>query len=207
MKHVLLKMALISAMTSMGANAAQAQDRGYFGIEGGYTFADMKAKETAQTLADLSGSTVTYTYDKATPSLRLFAGFNLNKNFSAELGYFQTSSLDATYTITGASASESYTASGADLSLVWRPAETGFFLKAGVHASKLKGEASITIGGITYDIAGDSKSGSGALVGLGYEQGIDKNLKWKIGYTFYDSIGGISSADAGTVYLGISSSF
>lgn len=207
MKQLKIFRLMAFGVISLVGQTAIAQDRGYFGIEGGYTFADMKAKETAKTLADLSGSTVTYTYDKATPSVRLFAGFNFNKNFSGELGYFQTSSLDATYTITGASAKENYKASGVDFALVWRPVETGFFLKAGMHSSKLKGEASLTIGGTTYNISGDSKSGTGALVGLGYEGSIDKSLGWKVGYTFYDSIGGVSSADAGTAYLGIVSSF
>ena len=34
------------------------------GVEGGLVWADIRAEETAQTLANLSGSTVTYTYDE-----------------------------------------------------------------------------------------------------------------------------------------------
>ena len=36
------------------------------GLEGGLGWADMRAEETAQILANASGSTVTYTYDEAT---------------------------------------------------------------------------------------------------------------------------------------------
>ena len=45
-------------------NVANAEVK--LGVEGGLTFADMRADETAQIIANLSGSTVNYEYDEAT---------------------------------------------------------------------------------------------------------------------------------------------
>ena len=45
------------------------------GLEGGLTWADMRAEETAQILANASGSTVSYEYDEATWMARLFGDY------------------------------------------------------------------------------------------------------------------------------------
>ena len=178
--------------------------KSYFGVDGGYAFVDLKAEETAQTLANLSGSTVTYQEDQAAVYLRFYYGFAISENFDLQAGYFNTSSISATYTIGSNSASESYEASGFDASFKFRPSvDEGIYGKLGVHYSELTGNATITIGGTTYDIASAKASGSGLMYGIGYDFG--KNLDgsgWKVGYDFYDSIGGISGADFGLMYLG-----
>ena len=80
----------------------------------------MKAEQTASALARLSGSTVTYVYDKAAGYLRGYVEFPVNENIGVEGGYFNTGSLDATYTMAGASATESYYANGSDFTAVLR---------------------------------------------------------------------------------------
>ena len=79
----------------------------YVGVDLGFAQADMKAEQTASRLATLSGSTVTYVYDKAAGYLRGYVGFPVNENIGIEGGYFNTGSLDETYTISRASATES----------------------------------------------------------------------------------------------------
>ena len=86
------------------------------GLEGGLSPVDLEAEETAQELANLSGSTVTAEYDTGALVLRLFADYGITSNLKGEVGIFQTSSVDATYTIGGNSATESYDASGLDIS-------------------------------------------------------------------------------------------
>ena len=77
------------------------------GVEGGLVWADIRAEETAQILANASGSTVSYEYDKATWMGRIFGDYAINSDIHAEVGYFLTGSLDATYKISGSTAEPS----------------------------------------------------------------------------------------------------
>ena len=143
----------------------------YVGVDLGFAQADMKAEQTASRLATLSGSTVTYIYDEAVGYLRGYIGLPINEMFGLEGGYFNTGSLDATYTI-GASATESYDADGFDLTAVIRADDYdkgGIYGRAGLHFSELSGAATITIAGTTYNIASQSASGTGTVFGGGYE--------------------------------------
>ncbi len=170
-------------------------DKLRFGIEGGLTWADMRAEETAQTLANLSGSTVTYTYDEATWMGRIFADYELSSEMSLEVGYFFTGSLDANYTISGSSASEGYNGRGIDLAAVFKQDE--LFLKAGLHSSEMDGAASLTIGGTTYTVS-DTISGSGYLAGAGLE--MDDS---RAGVTYYADVGGDGDSDMVFLYYGV----
>tara|TARA_Y100000748_G_scaffold242329_1_gene206540 strand:+ start:228 stop:815 length:588 start_codon:yes stop_codon:yes gene_type:complete len=166
-----------------------------FGAEGGLTWADMRAEETAQTLANLSGSTVTYTYDEATWMGRLFADYELSTEMSVEIGFFFTGSLDAQYTISGSSATEGYTGRGIDVAAVFNQDE--LFFKVGMHSSELEGNASLTIGGTKYAVS-DTISGSGYLVGGGFEA--DEN---RVGLTYYSDVGGDADSDMLFLYYGV----
>ncbi len=166
-----------------------------FGVEGGLLYADMRAEETAQTLANLSGSTVTYEYDEATWQGRFFADYAINDGFHAEIGYFISGSLDATYKISGDSATESYDAMGIDAAGVFYADD--LFFKAGMHSSELNGAASLKIGSTTYNIS-DSISGSGFLVG----GGVDTDGS-RVGLTYYSDLGGDSNSDATFLYYGV----
>ena len=166
-----------------------------FGIEGGLGYADMRAEETAQTLANLSGSTVSYTYDEATWMGRLFADYALGEELSVEVGYFLTGSLDATYTISGDSATENYDAMGIDAALVVK--QDSAYFKAGMHSSELNGSASLTIGGTTFNVS-ETISGSGFLVGGGIE--LDET---RYGLTYYSDLGGDADSDAIFLYAGL----
>lgn len=201
MKKLFLAIAITGSTSAFSGN--------YAGLEGGYGFVDIKAKQTAQTLANLSGRTVTYTYDKATFSGRAYFGFSVMENASVEVGYFQTSNLNATYTITGASAKESYSANGIDASLVYKPTPEGVFFKGGFHTSKISGDGSLTIGGTTYNIASTSKSGTGLLAGIGYEGkfGNSQDVNWRAGWSHYNKVGGLSDANVNLIYVGISKNF
>ena len=155
----------------------------------------VRAEETAQTLANLSGSTVTYTYDEATWMARFFGDYSVSESLSAEVGFLITGSLDATYTISGASATESYDARGIDVAAVFK--QDDFYLKAGMHSTELNGAATLSIGGTEYTVS-DSISGSGFLVGAGIK--FEGN---RVGYTYYSDLGGDSNSDIGFLYYGV----
>jgi len=190
MKHITKLIFLILILFNTSANSEVK-----FGIEGGLGFADMRAEETAQTLANLSGSTVSYTYDEATWMGRFFADYALREELSVEVGYFLTGSLDATYTITGSSAKENYDASGIDAALVFK--QDSAYFKAGMHSSELNGSASLTIGGTTYNVS-ETISGSGFLVGGGIE--LDET---RYGLTYYSDLGGDADSDVIFLYAGL----
>ena len=100
------------------------------------------------------------------------------------------------HTLAGASATESYTAKGLDLSTVYLPKESSVFVKAGIHSSEVAGTGSITIGGTTY-AANASYSGTGILIGAGFQ--FDNS---RVGLTYYGDIGGNSKANSTVAYLG-----
>ena len=183
---------------ALGTNQLKAEPGEFhFGIDGGLTYADMKAEETAQQLANLSGSTVTYTYDEATWAGRLYVDYGVAENMDVEVGFWLTGSLDATYTIGTNSASESYDMSAIDVSLNYNLVGSPFFVKGGVHQSTLNGAAEIKIGATTYDIA-DSISGTGWLLGGGMKVG---NSRY--GVTYIANVGGDSDSSTAFGYYGI----
>jgi hypothetical protein len=112
-----------------------------------------------------------------------------------EIGYFLTGSLDATYTISGASATEGYNAMGIDLAaVIYRD---DIFFKAGMHSSELEGNAKLTIGGTTYNVS-ETISGTGYLVGGGMQ--VDDS---RFGLTYYADVGGDTDSDMVNIYYGL----
>ena len=169
-----------------------------FGIDVGYGFADIDAKNTAQSIANLTGSTTTATYDKATWMIRPFASYGYTKEVSAELGLFYTGDLDASYrTASGITAKESYNAYGLDLSGVYS-FSGGIFAKAGVHYGQVNGEGSVRLSdGRSATVSGYSYGGN-VLAGIGYEN----QNGFRVGYTFYNDVGNLEGADFGMLYIG-----
>ena len=154
------------------------------GVELGWTPMELEAEETAQVIANASGSTVVTEYDTGAFVGRIFGEYGISSNLGAEVGYFQTSGAGATYKIGTDSASESYDAHGFDFSAVIRDG-SGLFGKVGMHSSTLDGEAKITIGGTSYAATG-TKDGTGFLFGGGIEV---ENVRYSV--THYSDIGGV----------------
>ena len=165
MKKILITILILFGFSGALRAADQGQMR--FGVEFGFSPVDLEAEQTAQQLANLSGSTVTVEYDTGSFVGRIFGEYGLTSNLDLEFGYFTTSDAEAKYTISGSSAKESYYADGVDFSLNIK-GDDGFFGKVGMHSSTVNGNASITIGGTTYAVTA-SRDGSGPLVGLGWE--------------------------------------
>lgn len=187
----IVKLSLIGLLLFINSALAEVK----MGVEGGLTYADMRAEETAQSLANASGSTVTYEYDEATWQGRIFADMEVTPEVHVEIGYFLTGSLDATYTISGASATEGYNAMGIDLAaVIYRD---DIFFKAGMHSAELEGNAKLTIGGTTYNVS-ETISGSGYLVGGGMQ--VDDS---RFGLTYYADVGGDTDSDMVNIYYGL----
>lgn len=184
-KIVLLTFLTLYSLT-FNVQAEEGELKG--GIELGYSPVELEAEETAQQLANLSGSTVTVEYDTGAFVGRLFGNYGITSDMDLEVGYFQTSNIDATYKIGSDSAKESYSANGIDFSLIAK-GDTGFYGKAGMHSSTIDAFGSITIGSTTYSVT-EKYDGSSWLAGAGFEQG---NVRYS--FTHYNNIGGDGGAD------------
>lgn len=173
---------LLSFLTSV-ANAEQGKVR--IGVELGWSPIDLEAEDTAQQIANASGSTVTTEYSTGVLVGRLFADYDLGDNLYGEIGYFQTSGAEATYKISSDSAKESYDVHGFDISGKFMT-EEGFFGKVGMHSTTIDGAANVTIGGTSYNATAEAQ-GTGLLFGGGFES--DGML---LSITRYNDVGGIS---------------
>ena len=189
-----------SLLTALSFSTSLAADDGvYFTLSGGLATVDIgdSAGQTAQTIANAAGQTVNYEYDKATWALRLAVGLPVTGNISVEGGYFMTGDIDVKYSLPSASAEENYSASGIDIVGKYTT-DNGLFLKAGAHRSEVTAKGTITIGGTAYNVGSVSASGSGLVIGIGFES--DGRI---YGYDMYQDIAGFSGNDVGYIYYGI----
>lgn len=177
-----------------------------FGVSGGMSFVDVGdyAADTAQLIANATGSTTTYSYDRATWGGRVFGEYDLSPNLSLEAGYFLSGDIDISYSIPGASADEAFSGSGIDFSGKYTFSETNIYVRGGFHSSSLKNSASITIGGTTVDLGSIETDGTGSLFGFGYiiKNNEDGSSSF-VGYDLYSAVGGVSKADFGYLHYGI----
>ena len=169
------------------------------GVDLGFGFIDIGADDTAQTIANLSGSTTTVTYDTGSWFGRVYGEYKIADATYIDIGLFTTGDVTAKYTLSGATASESYSANGVDVSAVIKENEKeGYFVKGGFHSSTIDGNADVTISGTTY-AAQATASGTGFLIGGGF----DFDGGQRAGATFYSNLGGDSAADMWLIYYGI----
>ena len=180
MKKLFLTFFLIFGLSGISNAADEGQFR--FGADLGFSPVDLEAEKTAQELANLSGSTVTVEYDTGFILGRLYAEYGISSGLDLEFGFFLTSDAEAKYTISGASATESYYADGIDVSLNVTGSD-GFFGKIGMHSSTVHGQTAITIGGTTYAVSA-SREGSGPLFGGGWQ---DDEIRYSV--THYMDVG------------------
>ena len=195
-KIIALVISLISITNISSAQTKVGETK--FGIDAGYAFADIGAQNTAQAIANLTGSTTTYTYDEATWMVRPFISYGFTKDVSGEFGFFYSGDLDANYrTASGLTASESYKAYGFDAAGVYTwPG--GFFAKAGLHYSQVDGNANVRLSDGRSASASGYSYGVNGLAGIGYESAGG----FRVGYTYYNDIGNLKDADFGMLYVG-----
>lgn len=168
------------------------------GVDVGYGFLDIGADDTAQTIANLSGSTVTASYDTGAWFGRIYGDYKIADSTYIDVGLFMTGDVTAKYTLSGATASESYSANGIDIAAVIKEdKKEALFVKGGFHSSTIDGNANITISGTTY-AAQAAFSGIGFVLGGGY----DYEDGGRAGITYYANLGGESDADMWLVYYG-----
>jgi hypothetical protein len=206
--------ALLSAIIFAEFNpvfASDYQSGFYAGIEAGGAYVQNETSAVASGLVNSLGGSASATQNSTVGVGRIFAGYKVIPNIDLEVGYFSSASdtvnfLGTTGGGTAYSGSIGVTAKGFDYSVLLRPnVATGInnlFLRLGGHSSKLDGTASIN-----GSSASASISGSGYLVGLGYDGVISQNLDWRLGITSYQNLAGVSSASVTVYTIGILGKF
>ena len=148
-----ITLTLILLISLSLSSLLKANDNLSIGVELGYGFLDVGAADTATTITNTAGTTVSHDADEEAWVGRLFGDFKIIDSLYIDAGYFVSGSVDAKFTKSGVSTTEAYTAKGFDFSLVFKADESaGFFLKGGAHASEVDGEANIVINGTIYQI-------------------------------------------------------
>ena len=182
-KNIAAAVAAIAAMMAAGSVAAQTVDSGvYIGLEGGIASISAIATPT-------NGVKTSETNEAA--ALRALVGYQINKNFAVELGYFATDDFKQDGTDRSRTVRYNLKADvkGADLSVIYKFTEfvPGLYLKAGATHSKVSASLSQPAGN-----SSGSVSGTGYLFGLGYEFAVAQNVGINVGYTRYEKLGGES---------------
>ena len=188
-----------------------AEYKTYVGVQGGFIYSDNEgnADKTAQDLADASGRTVTYTYEELTWGIRPYGGFNVNDKVSIEVGYIFSGSLDETYKGSTAASGAWNATQGVSVDGVDGAVKFNFdnlYAKIGMHQLTVEAFAGFTSNGFTYN-GGASRSGSGFLLGGGYQDSLGDDLYWNAEYVYYESVGGISNATMSFFAVGIEKRF
>lgn len=202
-----MKKILIASLVALSVSAAHAEN--FAGIEFGAATADVDegdVRSQAQYLANVSRQTVFWTIDDSTTNVRFFGGKKFNEQTKFELGYFSTGDIKVNYRgMFFGEASTKGSASGLDASVVYDPFSNGFFLKAGIHSSKVKSTYTERAGGF-FETVSSSESGVGALYGLGYEKQVADGLNLRGSFVFYNNLGGESN-EMTSLTVGLSKSF
>lgn len=213
MKRILF---LLSACLIGSAGSAAEVKRTYGGIE----FSTVRiANETQKIANDFTatlGGSVNVSQDSSTWLGRVFLGHRLNEKWSIEGGVFSTGKFDAN--VSGRSGGGlPYTAKtrvdiqGFEVAAVWNPTATrigeeGFFLKAGLHSSKISADSSITVSTTRSSLKEDN-SGVGSLFGVGYDWKLGADWFFRSSVTRYLNLGGESGSKATAYSIGFGTSF
>jgi hypothetical protein len=208
----------ICVAASLCAVAASAQNsntsNSYLGFEfGSYQFKDQNSLATG--LVSALGGSATSVQDSGMTVGKIFGGMNLTENFGVEVGYIMTGSANATFSgVSGSAVAYSGTASikasGLDFSGLIRPGTAtglnGLFLRLGGHSMTVKNEVSVLTGS-SSGASSTSNSGTGGLIGVGYDGKINDKLDFRVAYTSYSTIGGVSGNNANLFSVGLVSKF
>jgi hypothetical protein len=187
-----------------------AEYKTYIGVQGGFVYSDNDGatEEYAQAIANALGSTVTYSYEEATWGIRPYGGFKVNEKVAIEVGYILSGSLDSTYKGSASGTAWTYT-QGVSVDGVDGSVKFYFdhlYGKIGMHQLTIEAVEAFSVTNFTYS-GGTSLSGSGFLLGGGYQDELGNDLYWNADFTYYDSVGGAADATMSLFSVGIEKRF
>lgn len=216
MKKNLLAVALLSlAATGAMAQSATFKPGFYAGVELGYATLDDQTQKTANSLVSTLGGRATVTQDSGIFDGRIFGGYKVIENIDLELGYTQSGTVSQTASgVT--SGNVAYTANndvsynGVDYSVLLRPSlSTGlnnlYFRVGGTYLTQ-KSQVSASAGGASASQTTNT-SGSGYLIGIGYDIPVSKSVDIRAAYNYVGNIAGVSDTYSNRFSVGLLGKF
>jgi hypothetical protein len=212
-----LKSAMAIAAISLSATSSFAQNstatKGYVGAEfGSVQFKDQTPLASA--LVSANGGTATSTQDTGVTVGRFFGGLTITENFDAEVAYINTATANATFsgvtrTAVAYSGSATIKITGFDFSALIRPSQSsglnGLFVRVGGHSLSWQTDVRVATG--TSSGAASTTSGTGALLGFGYDGKFTDKFGYRVAYTAYNSAAGVSGNDVSMFSVGLIARF
>jgi hypothetical protein len=216
--HLTKAVVVLSAVLGTATANAQSMNNStniYIGAELGYTTVSDNAQLLANNLVNTVGGSAAVTQNLSVAIGRLFAGYKLNENFALELGYGASSNVN--YNFSGVSrgnvaytGTASDSVSGLDYVLVARPSVSSglnnLYFKAGgtYYTDKVTTTASTSVASATTTF---SSSGTGYLLGAGYDIPLGQDLDFRVSYSYLNNIAGLSGSYANVFSVGILKKF
>lgn len=216
MKKKLLVAAIFAAVgTSAVAQSSTFKPGIYAGAELGYAQLKDQTQETANALVNAVGGRVTVTQDRGIYDGRVFGGYKVIENIDLELGYTQSGK--ATQTATGVSRTNvAYTAnadvsySGVDYSVLLRPSLSSglnnlYFRVGGTYLTQ---KTDVSVSTVAAAAAQSTNtSGSGYLLGVGYDIPVSKSVDIRAAYNYVGNIAGVSNNYSNRFSVGLLGKF
>lgn len=215
------KLLLVSALLASASTIANAQSTVftpgfYVGAEAGYEKVKDQTAATASSLVSALGGSASVTQGTNMYDGRLFAGYKIIENIDAELGYTWTSTVTQNFAGVSRggvaySGSSNLSVNGADYSVLLRPnISTGFnnlFFRVGGTYLSQNTNANIATSIGTSASSSLNKSGSGYIVGLGYDYAVTKDIDVRAAYNYLGNIAGISNNYTNRFSIGVLAKF
>ena len=183
---------VVSSVLALGSTAALADNFYVLGSVGQSKVKDLHKSDIDSELTGAGATGLQSSIDRTDTAYKLQAGYQFNKNFALEGGYFNLGKAAYSASYTGGAANASVKADGSNLSAVGSlPISDAFsvFGKLGAAYSTVKADVTATgPGGTAAGSAKDSKWG--AVYGLGLNYNLTKQVALRAEYEIYDKVGG-----------------
>lgn len=188
-----------AAIASAQLAAAQSfQSKPYFGFEVGSAKVEDSTGVVASNLVAGLGGSASVTQDGSVQSYKLIGGYKYTENVDFEIGYLKTSTVDMNFAgvsrgAVAYSGNVGVKFSGFEYAAILRPSiSSGWnnaYVKLGGHRLEADSTFRVAVGNVNL-ATNASVSGSGTLVGLGYDHPVDKNTSLRFAWTRYSDVAG-----------------
>lgn len=174
---------------AFAASSAMAGDWYAVGAIGQAKVKDFNQADLDAEVLDIAGVAPTSSsVDKTDTAYKLQAGYQFNKNFALEGGYFNLGKATYSAAYTGGNANAAFKVDGWNLSAVGiLPLNEQFSLFGKLGAAYNTVKASANVG---TNSGSDKDSNVGAVYGIGASYNLTKQIALRAEYEIYDKIGG-----------------
>jgi hypothetical protein len=215
-KFIIISLYLISISNCFAKNI---DNIFYYGGELGYSRVKDYTNEISKNFTDQFGGSVTVSQSSNVNDLRFFSGLNINKYFDIELGISATDEIKMSIygkTKDGTNYSGQLTSyyGGLDYSAILKPFADNtlknLYFRIGatyfINNDEITAKASNSSANVNI-YSTEDKSGTGYILGLGYNFPIDETLTFRASWTHLGKIAGISKNYSNRISIGLLEKF